>query len=256
VKPLRLGSKGIAVQRWQAFLRGQGAPVVETGIFDDLTDEGTRSFQRKSKLLGDGIVGNDTIGRAASLGFEVVSFIDSLPSGYPPEPTFAPLASNAQRQKLFGPMQFVSAPSDENPERIKITNSWDSDNIVKVKLGGLIGKKGASASGNIEFNKRAIKSLTGLFTSWETAGLLDRILTWDGSYVPRYVRGSRTILSNHAFGTAFDINAQWNARGTEPAWPDEEGCVFDLVQAAHSHGFYWGGHFETRDGMHFEWAGD
>ena len=59
------------------------------------------------------------------------------------------------------------------------------------------------------------------------------------------------MLSNHAFGTAFDINVQWNPL---EALPGRTGCVFELVPMAHRHGFYWGGHFSRRDGMHFEVA--
>jgi hypothetical protein len=256
LRTLKLGSKGVQVKRWQTFLRGQGEPVVESGNFDQLTHVGTKSFQKKNKLFDDGVVGNETIGKAAILGFEVVSFIESDAPDFPSEPTFTPLTSNAERQKLFGPLEFVSDPTKENPEQIEITNGWAQANIGSVLIPNLVGKKNAPKSGNVAFNKKAIKSLAALFKAWDAAGLTERILTWDGGFVPRYVRGSRTVLSNHAFGTAFDINAEWNARGTEPAWLDEKGSVFELVPLAHVHGFYWGGHFkDKRDGMHFEWAG-
>jgi hypothetical protein len=63
------------------------------------------------------------------------------------------------------------------------------------------------------------------------------------------------VLSNHAFGSAFDINAALNPLGAEPALPGTPGCVYDMVRIAHDHGFYWGGHFsKRRDGMHFEVA--
>ena len=68
------------------------------------------------------------------------------------------------------------------------------------------------------------------------------------------MRGSRTTLSNYAWGTAFDINVPWNARGTVPALCGEKGSVRELVAIANEHGFYWGGHFSRRDGMHFEVA--
>ncbi len=86
-------------------------------------------------------------------------------------------------------------------------------------------------------------------------GLMDRVLAWGGSYAPRFIRGSTSVLSNHAFGSAFDINVANNPLGAEPAYPTQKGCVFDLVPLAHEHGFYWGGHFASRrDGMHFEIA--
>lgn len=72
--------------------------------------------------------------------------------------------------------------------------------------------------------------------------------------MPRFVRGSRTTLSNHSWGTAFDINYAWNCLGALPALRGEKGSVRELVPIAHRHGFYWGGHFSRRDGMHFEVA--
>jgi hypothetical protein len=62
-------------------------------------------------------------------------------------------------------------------------------------------------------------------------------------------------LSNHAYGSAFDINYAWNRLGQVPALVGEKGAVRELVTLAHKHGFYWGGHFNERlDGMHFEVA--
>jgi hypothetical protein len=72
--------------------------------------------------------------------------------------------------------------------------------------------------------------------------------------VPRFIRGSRTTLSNHAFGTAFDINCDFNRLGHTPALMGERGCVREMVRIAHENGFYWGGHFTRLDGMHFEVA--
>ena len=61
------------------------------------------------------------------------------------------------------------------------------------------------------------------------------------------------MLSSHAFGTAFDINARDNRIGATPALRGSRGSVRALVPLANAHGFYWGGHFEDRpDGMHFE----
>jgi hypothetical protein len=80
------------------------------------------------------------------------------------------------------------------------------------------------------------------------------MLTFDGAFAPRFIRCNNTSLSNHAFGTAFDINADENPLGAQPALPADKGCVFELVPIAHQFGFYWGGHFSRRDGMHFEVA--
>jgi hypothetical protein len=83
---------------------------------------------------------------------------------------------------------------------------------------------------------------------------LHLILTFDGSYVARFVRGSTSVLSNHSFGTAFDINVTWNRLGVVPALVGQKGSVRELVGIANDNGFYWGGHFTRLDGMHFEIA--
>lgn len=129
-------------------------------------------------------------------------------------------------------------------------------NILTVDILQLNGVDmgGPTCSGRIKFHRFALAQLQGMWAAWEVAGLLDRVLTYGGSFVPRFIRGSSRSLSNHAFGSAFDINVAWNQLGHEPALKDQEGCVRELVPIANDYGFYWGGHFSRRDGMHFEVA--
>jgi hypothetical protein len=135
--------------------------------------------------------------------------------------------------------------------------NWTKQNIVTVNIPQLKGIKGAPTSSNIQFHRLAAQQVQAMFGAWEGAGLLDRILSclsWGGSYVPRLVRGGAS-LSNHAFGTAFDINVSCNRLGVQPALAGEEGSVRKLVPIANEHGFFWGGHYAKRtDGMHFEVA--
>jgi D-alanyl-D-alanine carboxypeptidase len=200
-------------------------------------------------------VGNETFGKAGMLGFELVDQTGATP-GFPPRPDFAPLTSNAERQALFGPLRFRPAPTASNPEAIAITNNWDRDNLVKVAIPELAGIKGAPASASVFVHKKAAAPLQAMWKAFGQQGLLDRILVWDGAYNPRFIRGgaAKQILSNHAFATAFDINARFNALGAEPAGPTQPGCLYELVPIANQFGFFWGGHFSRRDGMHFELA--
>jgi hypothetical protein len=62
------------------------------------------------------------------------------------------------------------------------------------------------------------------------------------------------LPSNHAWGTAFDVNYGWNKLGAIPAPVGARGSVRELVPLANQYGFYWGGHFRRCDGMHFEVA--
>lgn len=86
----------------------------------------------------------------------------------------------------------------------------------------------------------------------EDCGLTNRILTWDGTYNDRTVRGSSSTRSTHAWGAAFDINYEWNQFEHTPAQLGQKGCVRELVGIAQKCGFAWGGHYRTPDGMHFE----
>lgn len=250
------GSEGKDVKRWQLFLLGQGfTPIGVDGKFDAPTRVATVAFQTKYRLDVDGKVGNQTLGKAMTLGFEALDYAAQETSGYPAEPAFAPLAGLAARQRAFGKFAYVAAPQPDNREAISVTDDWDGQNIVRVDVPQLAGVRGAPASGRIYFHVLVVEQLKVLFTAWELAGLMDCVLAWGGSYNARFIRGSTSVLSNHAFGSAFDINAAYNPLGAEPAYPAQKGCVFDLVPLAHEHGFYWGGHFRNRrDGMHFEIA--
>ena len=250
------GSEGKDVRRWQLFLMGQGfAPRAISGALDAPTVKATRAFQARYKLDVDGRVGNQTLGKAMMLGFEALDYAADESSGYPAEPDFSPLTGLAARQKVFGKFAYVAAPEADNREAIRITDGWAGQNIVRVDVPQVSGVRGAPASGRIYCHTLAAAQLQALFKAWDKAGLMDRVLAWGGSYAPRFIRGSTSVLSHHAFGSAFEINVANNPLGAEPAYPTQKGCVFDLVPLAHEHGFYWGGHFASRrDGMHFEIA--
>ncbi len=263
MKVLKAGCAGQAVKAWQNFLIGQGFdPGVADGKFGDRTKAATISFQQRHGLVPDGAVGNRTLGQAMLLGFEGAQEVENNPANpnpngpnWPRPPNFNPIVGTKGREDAFGKFKFRPDPTPDNPERIVVTDNWANDNIGKVKIPQLIGVRGAPAWGEIWFYKKAHRQLQDLWQAWENERLSGRVLSWAGSYVPRFIRGSRTALSNHAFGTAFDINAGENPLGAMPPVVGKHGCVRELVPLANAHGFYWGGHFRSRpDGMHFEIA--
>jgi peptidoglycan hydrolase-like protein with peptidoglycan-binding domain len=255
---MRIGMRDNRIAAWQAFLRGKGFDVgITDGVFGEATRDATIAFQKKHKVEADGVVGRQTLLKAMALGFEVIEepADDITSSNFPPRPSFPALIGTARRQAVFGRFDFVSAPRPSNTEAIRILGSWERDNIASVPVPQLRKALGSKAPSGMQFHKRAAAQLQGLWAEWEQAKLLDRVMSYEGAYVPRFIRGSRTSLSNHAFGSAFDINARFNGLGVRPALVGQKGCVRELVPIAHRWGFYWGGHFQGRpDGMHFEVA--
>jgi hypothetical protein len=257
---IKIGSSGDAVEKWQYFLAGLGLyKFTVDGDFGARTHDATLRFQQSNGLKGDGVVGKKTYDKAMEYGFDSG---EKTVNKFPKKPNFSPL-SQSQKDSIFGKFTFSPNPTHNNPEGITIHGDWVRNNIVMLDVPQL-----AKATHNkfrrMQFHVKAKDQLLGLFAAWEKAKLLDRILSYGGSFNPRFIRGSRTVLSNHATGTAFDINMQWNGLGRIPAKTGKRGCVYELVGIANDFGFYWGGHFSydektgkfgsRSDGMHFEVA--
>jgi len=249
---LERGSIGEAVERWQNFLIGQDLlKDVADGRFGQNTEDATKEYQKLKGLTPDGSVGPKTYAKALEDGFDGVS----IDPDFPPKPSFPPLVGIRERQAVFGKFDYRANPRPDNPEAIDILGTWESDNIIKVALPDFQTITGAPSSGKMTFHRLASPQLEGLWKAWQAKSLLPLILTFGGTFVSKPMRGSRTVLSNHAFGSAFDINVAWNPLGHTPALVGQTGSVRPLVSIANEYGFYWGGHFNTRkDGMHFEVA--
>lgn len=256
MKVLRVGSIGTDVRAWQNFLLGQGFLTEEvTGEFDEATRAATVEFQQFFHLDPDGAVGNQTMGQAMLRGFEVIQDPnpDQLGPNWPPLPPDVEPLSAQDRTALFGKFTYQAAPTPQNAEAIQIQGNWVRDNIVSVHIPQFSSQiHGAPTHGSVQFHRLAVPQLLALWQAWDDAGLLPLVLSWDGSWAPRFVRGSRTTLSNHATGTAFDICANWNRLTTTGALKGQKGSVRELVNLAVDHGFFWGRWFSRSDPMHFE----
>lgn len=172
---------------------------------------------------------------------------------WPPKPANIRQYTSAERAAKFTDFSYLPDPGTYNGDGIKILNDWDKQNIVAVDIPQL----SQLHHGKMQFHRLGATQLQDLWKAWEDAGLLNRIVSFDGSYATRYIRHTENRsprpLSNHAWGTAFDINAALNPYGSEPALVGQPGCVRELVEIAGQHGFYWGGFFSPhKDGMHFE----
>jgi D-alanyl-D-alanine carboxypeptidase len=131
---------------------------------------------------------------------------------------------------------------------VEYVDHWDTANIVTVDIPQLRNVKNAN-NGRIQFNRQAAKQLKDAWAEVEAAGLMDRVLFWNGSLARKAVGGR---LSSHALGFAFDINYDNNPTGVAPPYPDETGSVRDLVPIFKKHGFLWGGDWRVPDGGHFQ----
>lgn len=169
-----------------------------------------------------------------------------------------------QRCKKFGRFRFRPDPTDHNPEHITILDGWAVSEITYVRCEQLV----QFGRAQVSINYRAKDAFLGLWQAWEDEGLLDIIESWNGSYAPRYKRGrapglqpgvpipilyASPALSNHSWGTAFDINAKLCPMG-RPA-PSSSG-MRQLEPIANEFGWFWGGRFKGRpDPMHYEYVG-
>lgn len=273
---IKMLSQGEQVRVWQLFLIDQGLLEGKAdGIFGPKTDAATKNFQQKYGLAADGIVGQKTTAKAVELGFkdkEPKILDNNLKNEYsnndrlwvPPLPNFKPLISNAERQQIFGKFSYkMIDPVDLKIDGIIITDNWEKENIITIQIPQLINmpldtENGKPLkSGNVRCHKLIEKQLRCLFEAWEKQNLLGLIKTWSGAFYARMIRKNKKNLSNHAFGSAFDINQEWNTRGAVPALINQKGSVRKLVKLANEYGFYWGGHYPPPtplDGMHFEIA--
>ena len=263
----QFGFRGSEVVAWQQHLVRQGyLSDPPDGTFGPRTRSATVRFQLSHRLTADGVVGPRTLAAAQAAERPAAPPPPTVPSAAPatdrappapPRPPFSPLQGQGARERLFGRFDYAAAPTAQNPEAIKVDHAWLAENLVTVEvpqLGGIPYGWGGTASSRLAFHRKAASQMQGLWRAWQAAGLLARVLTFDGGYAARFVRKAPGQLSPHAFGTAFDINAQWNGLGRTPARWGERGSVADLVGIANDHGFYWGGHFTRLDGMHFEIA--
>lgn len=158
--------------------------------------------------------------------------------------------THVERCAKFGTFSFTPSPLPGNPEHVTIDPAWRAANITQAPHPLRPGSR-------VALHRLAVEPFAELWQAWRDAGLADRVITFDGAFASRHKRrqsGDASHLSNHAWGTAFDINARTNSLGHEPAQLGQLGCVRELVAIAESRRWAWGGWWHTPDGMHFELA--
>lgn len=263
METLRLGSKGQDVTNWQFWLRGQGLAVTVDGDFGPATAAATKTWQWDHNLRSDGVVGNSTLAAALAAGFAMVEDTgydpdDKNSPAWPPRPPGASPLSYADKIKLFGVFRYEPAPTANDPDAIRILDNWAPNNLIFVKIPQLVKvPHRAPANGRILVNKKIAYQLQQAFEEIESAGLLSKIVSFDGAAVTRFIRGlaAKGVLSNHSWGTAIDLNADFNKFHQRPALVGSLGSVREIVMIMYKWGFYWlgwGSDEKKLDGMHFE----
>lgn len=241
---IRRGDRGEAVERWQLELLERSYSLGRwgaDGVFGAQTQLATMRYQLKARIAVDGIVGPQTWGSLDGAEPE------PQPSEYPTRPDL-PEPSQRLMEQLYGVIEYDQI-TDSNGS-IRITNGWDYDNMTSVYLEQLKSIPGYHNAGRLFCHRLAVEPLKMLWKAWEAEGLSELVLSFDGLYNPRVVRGG-SALSEHAFGAAFDINARWNPYRRDPSPPGALGSVAPLVRIANRLGWWWRGHSTPRDGMHF-----
>lgn len=281
-RTLKEGMSGQDVQAWQQFMRGfqiaddgtsTAGPddvVVADGKFGPKTTRATKAWQTTVGTMPDGVIGTNTWMLAVKNGFNpeavptldkgdqdvdpdpsdttsATTVVDKTLASWPPRPSWAkPLVSQAERDAVLGKIEYVAAPTASNPEAVHITNDWAKDNIVKFDIPQL-------SKNPISMHKSAGPQFKAWLDACEKMGVLN-IISFGGCWVPRFVRGSKTRLSNHTWASAIDINVPWNGRGRQSALVGQKGCLREMVELAPDFGLFSGMWYKgaPEDGMHIE----
>jgi peptidoglycan hydrolase-like protein with peptidoglycan-binding domain len=263
------GFVGADVARLQKLLNDElAAGLVVDGDYGGKTFDAVKRFEAANGLPETGKCAGATLTKARDRGFAAVEFdVNASNSGtaFPPQPGGLSSPSAGTTASMFGTFTFQAEPTPRDPEHIKILDDFVARNIVTITVPQLVGipvdlrpANVVLSNGKVNCHRLAQGKILALFAAWESAGLINRILTWDGAFNARLKRGATrptlANLSNHSFGSTFDINAGLNPQRRTPVLMGKRGCVRELVNIAARHDFFWGGFFGKVDGMHFEVA--
>ena len=169
---LRLNDVGADVRLWQKFVISQGFALPQfgpDGQFGSETAEATRAFQSRVGLPLNGLLDERTLDAAETLGFlpqdhdarPVPSDPATHSLAFPPRPDDLEAPTVPQQQDRFGPLILRMADDREHPERIVITNRFEEEKLVTVRVPQLADMVGAPASLTISWSRLAYRSCSG-----------------------------------------------------------------------------------------------
>ncbi len=167
-------------------------------------------------------------------------------------PDYPVSLSQPAAEKLFGRFSWRG----NGQSCITILGRWIEENITTVYIRELDGAAsfGGTFNGRVRWHRSGVEQILRAWAEVGQMGLGNDVVLWGGSFVPRRMRGSKS-LSRHSWGIAFDINPAENAFRKHPMPLGAYGSVMRLVPVFEKHGFAWGGRWSPNtDGMHFELA--
>jgi hypothetical protein len=100
----------------------------------------------------------------------------------------------------------------------------------------------------IYINKDMVEPLTAALQNVIINGCYQELITFDGVFQIRSVRGMPGSPSLHSWGIAIDLNAASMPLGSESFWSPA------FVKSFTDVGFAWGGNFHRKDPQHFSWG--
>lgn len=162
------------------------------------------------------------------------------------------ILSRDQSNQVFGSFTYTDGSGGD----INIDPGWVAANIVDQPIPQLAKFKVKS----VKCHRIIAARLAKTFADIEAAGLLDKIVSYDGEWVPRHINHNPAFgISRHSTGTAMDLNANWNAYGTIGAKPGAIGSTWEIEPYFAVNGFVCGRWFgwpaqpaHDSDAMHFE----
>lgn len=244
---LRVGDTGQMVTIVQSALRDLGYSLSTDGSFGPMTEAAVKAFQKEVGLRRNGIVTKAT---ADALGVERRVHGAFPPAGW----------------------NWLGWGYNGSPALAE----WERTMVPSRAVPGF-------SAGRIRANPAVIGLFEGFMTEITALGYDIDVI---GSYVFRCTSGTgktcagrtRTSLSNHAYGTALDLNTADNPELMYYARDGVSACAVPmrtdmpraLIRSAEKWGLYWGGYgwyggcasprewksSTHRDPMHFEFRGD
>lgn len=129
-------------------------------------------------------------------------------------------------------------------------NGWPANDVTRTQSYKIPGTTRA-----VRLVKGPAGELLTLVAAWVHKNVepIDKGEFDDWGYAERTIRGSSTTLSNHASGTALDVNAVQHPLGVTGTWSASERTAVHGVLAKLGGTVRWGEDYRNRkDGMHFE----